>query len=96
MIKIAVYQDDIKKFINLSFLERINICCDEEAKELIRDAIQANYAPSLPFQFNSPVIQNKSKLSLVSTEMIRDKIYLQLAFPYLTKKLSINNLYKIH
>ena len=95
-IKIAAYQDDIKRFNELSFFEHLNIRCDAEAKQLISNTITANYALSLLFQFNSPVILNKVKLPLITTEMIRDKIYLQLAFPYLTKKLSMNTLHKIH
>ena len=76
IIKIVAYQDDIKRFSELSFFECLNVKCDAEAKRLISDAITANYAPSLPFQFNSPVILNKVKLPLITTEMIRDKIYL--------------------
>ena len=48
-IKIMVHQDDIKRFSELSFFERLNIRCDVEAKQLISDAITANYAPSLLF-----------------------------------------------
>ena len=95
-IKIALYQDNIKRFTELSFFEHLNIRCDVEAKQLISDAITTNYAPSLPFQFNSPVIIKKVKLLLITTEMIRDKIYLQLVFSYLAKKLSINAPYEIY
>ena len=42
------------------------------------------------------MILNKVKLLLITTEMIRDEIYLQLAFPYLAKKLSINAPHEIH
>ena len=35
--KIADYQDDVKKAYDLSFEEQINILCDAEAKQLIRE-----------------------------------------------------------
>ena len=75
-IKIAAHQDNIKRFSKLSFFERLNVRCDVEAKQLISNAITANYTPSLPFQFNSPMILNKVKLLLITTEIIRDEIYL--------------------
>ena len=68
------YQDDIKRFSELSFFECLNVRYDAEAKWLISNAITANYTPSLLFQFNSSVILNKVKLSLISTEMIRNEI----------------------
>ena len=49
IIKIAAYQYDIKRFNELSFFEHLNVRYDAEAKQLISDAITANYAPSLPF-----------------------------------------------
>ena len=70
-IKIAAYQDDAKKSYELSFLERLNILCDIEAKQLIRDMMNLNRTTSLPFQFHSPLVSNKLHKSLVSTEMIR-------------------------
>ena len=94
VIKIVAYQDNIKRFNELSFFEYLNVRCNAEAKRLISDAITANYALSLPFQFNSSVILNKVKLPLISTEMIRDETYLQLAFSYLAKKLSTNALHE--
>ena len=35
--KIASHQDKVKKLHELSFAERVNILCDEEAKKLIRE-----------------------------------------------------------
>ena len=75
-IKIVAHQDDIKRFNELSFFKYLNVRCNAEAKRLISDAITTNYASSLPFQLNSPVILNKVKLPLISTEMIRDEIYI--------------------
>ena len=37
IVKIVGYQDDVKRLNALSFLERLNIQCDLEAKHLIRD-----------------------------------------------------------
>ena len=89
MVKIAGHQDDIKRLNILSFLEHLNIQCDLEVKKLIREQIDSDGNPSFPFQFNSPIVLDKFNNTLVSTEMIKDEIYVQLAAPYLTKKLNI-------
>ena len=36
-VKIAGYQDEVKRLNALSFLERLNIQCDLEAKKLIQE-----------------------------------------------------------
>ena len=47
--KIAGHQDDVKKAYDLSFEERINILCDTEAKQLIREQVASNGTPIFPF-----------------------------------------------
>ena len=88
MVKIAGYQDNVKRLNALSFLECLNILCDLEAKKLIREQIDIAGNPFFPFQFNSSIVLDRSNSFLVSTEMIKDEIYVQLAAPYLKKKLS--------
>ena len=88
-VKIAAYQDDAKRLNILSFLERLNIQCNLEVKKLIREQTDSDGNPSFPFQSNSPIVLDRLNRTLVSTEMIKDNIYVQLAAPYLTKKLSI-------
>ena len=89
MVKIAGHQDGVKRLNALSFLECLNIKCDLEAKYLIREQINSDGNQSFPFQFNSSIVLDRFNNTLVSTEMIKDDIYIQLAAPYLTKKLSI-------
>ena len=88
-VKIAGHQDEVKRLNALSFLEHLNIQCDLEAKRLIKEQIDSNRNLSFLFQFNSSIVIDKLNNTLVSTEMIKDDIYVQLAAPYLTKKLSI-------
>ena len=47
--KIAGHQDKVKKDDELLFGEWINILCDNEAKELIREQIRVNGQPPTPF-----------------------------------------------
>ena len=49
IVKIASHQDNIKRLNTLSFLERLNIQCDLEAKYLIREQINSDRNPSFPF-----------------------------------------------
>ena len=56
-------------------MECINIQCDTEAKELIREQVAASGNPSLLFSSNSPIVRSKSNACLTFTEMITDKIY---------------------
>ena len=87
--KIASHQEKVKKLHELSFAERVNIMCDEEAKKLIREQILLNIRPSFPFQFNSPTVLNQHKKILHSTVFVKDEIYKQVAAPYLVNKLCI-------
>ena len=57
-IKISGHQDKVKKHHELSFEERINILCDDGAKELIREQIVVNGNPPFPFQFSSLQVFN--------------------------------------
>ena len=93
--KIAGHQDDVKKAYDLSFEERINILCDTEAKQLIREQIALNSTPIFPFQLKSPKVIHNLHKTLCSTEMVKEKIYKQLAAPYLVKKLRIISLEKV-
>ena len=95
MVKIVGHQDNVKRLNALSFLERLNILCNLEVKKLIRKQIDVDGNPSFPFQFDSPIVLDKSNSFLVSTEMIKDEIYVQLAAPYLKKKLSITSINEI-
>ena len=70
-IKIAVYQDQVKKSHKLFFLEQLNVQCDLEAKKLIYTAIKTKEVPLLPFQFHSPIVSNSHNNSLVLTEKMR-------------------------
>ena len=90
--KIAGHQDEVKKVYELSFEERINIQCESEAKTLIREQITSNGSPLFPFKQRSPSIKNEFHKTLVSTDMIKDNIYRQLAAPYLVKKLRMSSL----
>ena len=58
--------------------------------------IKSNGTPSLPFHFHSPLASNNLHESLVSTELIREDIYKQIAAPYLVKKLNITSMHEIH
>ena len=60
MVKIAGHQDNVKRLNTLSFLEHLNILYDLEAKKLIREQIDVARNPSFPFQFDSPIVLNKS------------------------------------
>ena len=95
MVKIAGYQDDVKRLNVLSFLEHLNIQCDSEVKKLIREQIDSAGNPPLLFQFDSSVVFDRSNSFLVSIEMIKEDIYLQLAASYLKKKLSITSIDEI-
>ena len=79
----------MKRLNVLSFLEYLNIQCDLEVKKLIREQIDSARNLSFPFQFDSPIVLDRLNSTLVSTEIIKDDIYVQLAAPYLKKKLSI-------
>jgi len=93
--KIAGHQDDVKKAYDLSFEERINILCDAEAKQLIREQIESNGSPTFPFQLKSPTVVNNFHETLCSTGRIKEEIYEQLAAPYLVKKLRITSLEEV-
>ena len=73
----------------LSFVERINIQCDVEAKALIREKMSSSGSPTLPFRFNPPVIRDKSNNCLTSTDMTSVKMCGQIAAPYIEKKLNV-------
>ena len=93
--KISGHQDDVKKAYDLSFEERINILCNAETKQLIREQIALNGTPIFPFQLKSPKVIHNLHETLCSTEMVKEKIYEQLAAPYLIKKLRITSLDKV-
>jgi hypothetical protein len=95
MVKIADHQDNVKRLNTLSFLECLNILCDLKVKKLIREQIDVAKNPSFSFQFDSPIVLDKSNSFLVLIEMIKDKIYIQLVAPYLKKKLSITSMDEI-
>ena len=90
--KIAGHQDKVKQSKELTFEERVNILCDQEAKILIRNQINIQGTPSFPFSFQSPVLLNRHKQRLLSTESIREELYSQIAAPYLEKKLRITSI----
>ena len=90
--KIAGHQDSVKQRMELTFEELINIMCDREAKELICRQIRLNGYPQFPFHYQSPQLLNKQNHALTSTESIRDEVYLQIATPYLLKKLNISSI----
>jgi len=93
--KIAGHQDEVKKAYDLSFEERINILCNAEAKQLIREQIALNGTPIFLFQPKSPTVVNNFHKILCSTEGIKEEIYEQLAAPYLVKKLHITSLEEV-
>ena len=49
IFKIAGHQDEVKKAYDLSFEERMNILCNAEAKQLIREQIALNGTPIFLF-----------------------------------------------
>ena len=70
----------------------MNIQCDTEVKQLIREQIISNRRPLVPFQFSSLSVSNKVNEILVTTEKVKEEIYMQLAAPYLINKLHISSL----
>ena len=94
-LKIAGYQDGVKKNYESSFAERVNIMCDEEAKRLIKEQILLNGRPPFPFHLQSPTVFNQHNKILHSTDSIADEIYAQVAAPYLVCKLRIASLEEV-
>ena len=93
--KIAGHQDRVKQRIELNFDELINIMCDHKAKQLITQQLRLNNSPSFPFHFQSPKLFNRNKDYLSSTDLMRDEVHLQIATPYLTKKLNIASINQV-
>ena len=57
--KIDRHQDRIKSRNEWSLIECINMQCDAEGKELIREQVITLGNPSPPFIFQFPIVKNK-------------------------------------
>ena len=86
--KIAGHQDEVKPRHQWSMMEHINMQCDREAKELIREQVEISGCPNLPFILTSPMLENCAKMQLTSTDMITDEMCEQIAAPHIEKKLN--------
>ena len=86
--KIAGHQDEVKMRHQWSMMEHVNMQCDREAKELIREQVETSGSPTLPFILASPILENSAKMQLTSTHMITDKMHKQIAAPCIEKKLN--------
>ena len=73
--KIDRHQDRIKSRNEWSLIECINMQCDAEGKELIREQVAIPGNPSLLFMFQSPIVKSKSDARLTSAETITNEIY---------------------
>lgn len=86
--KIAGHQDEVKLRHQWSIMEHVNMQCNREAKELIREQVEISGSPNLPFILTSPILENDTKMQLTSTDMITDEMCKQIATPCIEKKLN--------
>ena len=70
----VVHQDDMKQCRKLFPLEKMNVECNKEAKNIIRQTIKSHQNPLLPFTFSSPVMLPTENIVLVSVNDMRKEM----------------------